>query len=43
MILHRWIVETDDKGRFPESDASLKASYQRWTDQAWSPEFNRVR
>ena len=42
-ILHRWIIETDDKGRFPETNAALKASFQRWRDQAWSPEFNRVR
>ena len=42
-ILHRWIVETDDRGRFPESDAALAASLQRWGEEAVAPEFDRVR
>ena len=42
-ILHRWIVETDDKGRFPESDEALKAVVDRWGDKAVCPEYNRVR
>ena len=41
--LHRWIVETDDRGRFPESDAALKAVLQRWGEKAVAPEYDRVR
>ena len=42
-ILHRWIVETDDQGRYPESDEALKAVVDRWGDRAVCPEYNRVR
>ncbi|MEX2580735.1 MAG: sulfatase [Verrucomicrobiales bacterium] len=41
--LHRWIVETDDQGRFPESDAALKAVLKRWGDKAVNQEYDRVR
>lgn len=42
-ILYRWIIETDDKGRFPESDASLEAVIDRWGDKAVNKEYERVR
>ncbi len=42
-ILHRWIVETNDQGRFPESDAALKAVLKRWGDRAVNKEYERVR
>ena len=42
-ILHRWLVETDDQGRFPESDAALRAVVQRWGQEAVDPEYDRVR
>ncbi len=42
-ILYRWIIETDDKGRFPESDAALKAVIDRWGDKAVNKEYDRVR
>lgn len=42
-ILHRWIIETDDKGRFPESNQALKAVIDRWGDKAVNKEYNRVR
>lgn len=42
-ILYRWILETDDKGRFPETDASLKAVIDRWGDKAVNKEYDRVR
>ena len=29
-ILNRWILETDDNGRFPESENALRAVIQRW-------------
>lgn len=41
--LYRWIIETDDKGRFPESNASLKAVIDRWGDKAVNKEYDRVR
>jgi arylsulfatase A-like enzyme len=41
--LHRWMVETDDKGGFPESDDALRAVVQRWGDDAVDPIFDRVR
>ena len=42
-ILHRWVVETDDRGRFPESDEALRAVLDRWGDDAVDPIYDRVR
>jgi len=42
-ILYRWIIETDDKGRFPESNKALKAVLDRWGDKAVNKEYDRVR
>ncbi len=42
-ILYRWILDTDDKGRFPESDDALRAVIDRWGDQAVNREYERVR
>jgi arylsulfatase A-like enzyme len=42
-ILHRWIVETDDQGRFPETDAALEAVLKRWGEKAVNKEYDRVR
>jgi arylsulfatase A-like enzyme len=41
--LDRWVVETDDRGQYPESDAALEAALQRWGDDAVNPEYDRVR
>ena len=41
--LHRWIVQTDDQGRFPESDAALRAVLKRWGAKAVNKEYERVR
>jgi arylsulfatase A-like enzyme len=41
--LHRWILETDDQGRFPESDAALRAALKRWGKKAVNKEYDRVR
>jgi hypothetical protein len=41
--LYRWILETDDKGRFPESDDALRAVLDRWGEQAVNREYDRVR
>lgn len=42
-ILYRWILETDDKGRFPESDEALEAVIDRWGDAAVNKEYDHVR
>lgn len=42
-ILYRWIIETDDKGRFPESNNALRAVIDRWGDDAVNKEYKRVR
>ncbi len=41
--LYRWIVETDDKGRFPETDNALEAVIDRWGEKAVNQEYQRVR
>jgi len=41
--LYEWIVETDDQGQYPESDAALKAVLKRWGEKAVNKEYNRVR
>lgn len=42
-LLDRWIVDTNDLGRFPESDEALRAALQRWGDKAVNVEYERVR
>ena len=42
-IYCKWIIETDDKGRFPETDEALKAVIDRWGDNAINKEYKRVR
>ena len=42
-LLYRWILETDDKGRFPETDEALKAVIDRWGEKAVNKEYDRVR
>ncbi|MCF7669556.1 MAG: sulfatase [Verrucomicrobia bacterium] len=42
-ILYKWIIETDDKGRFPETDEALKAVIDRWGEKAVNEEYKRVR
>ena len=42
-LLYKWIIETDDKGRFPESDEAMKAVIDRWGDKAVNKEYDRVR
>ena len=41
--LERWIEETGALGRFPESDAALRAALKRWGDKAVNVEYDRVR
>ncbi|QDT36849.1 sulfatase-like hydrolase/transferase [Stratiformator vulcanicus] len=42
-LLADWIEQTDDQGRYPESDDGLKATLQRWGKKAVNPEYDRVR
>jgi len=42
-ILYHWILDTNDKGRFPESDEALKAVLDRWGEKAVNKEYDRVR
>lgn len=42
-ILYKWIIETDDQGRFPEADEGLDATIQSWGDRAVNKEYKRVR
>ncbi len=42
-ILHAWIVESNDLGRFPEPPEALKAVVQRWGDKAVNPEYDQIR
>lgn len=42
-ILYKWILDTDDKGRYPETDDALRAVLDRWGVQAVNHEYKRVR
>ncbi len=42
-LLNRWILETNDKGRFPETNAALKAVIDRWGEKAVNKEYDRVK
>ena len=42
-LLYTWIIETDDKGRFPESNEALRAVVDRWGEQAVNKEYERVK
>ena len=41
-ILDRWILETDDKGQYPESAESLLQVLYGWHDRCVNPEFDAV-
>ncbi len=41
-ILAKWIIDTDDRGRFPESNDALKAVLDRWGEKAVNNEYKRV-
>ena len=42
-ILEIWIKETDDKGQYPESEASLRVVYKRWGDKCVNPEYDVIK
>lgn len=39
-ILERWIVDTDDKGQYPESEIGLQCVMKRWGDKCVNPEYD---
>jgi len=41
--LERWMVETDDKGRYPESPETLRSVLGRWKEKCVNPEYDAVR
>ncbi len=41
-ILDDWMKETDDKGQYPESDASLRDVIARWKDKCTNPEYDAL-
>ena len=42
--LDDWVKETDDKGQYPEDDANLRYTYERWGDEKCiNPEYDRFR
>lgn len=42
-ILNEWILETDDKGQYPETITSLKGVIKQWGDRAVNPEYDKAR
>ncbi len=42
-ILNDWIMETDDKGQYPENMESLRAVYKRLGERCVNPEFDKFK
>lgn len=42
-LLEEWILETDDKGQYPESDAAIRGVLKKYNDKAVNPEYDKVR
>jgi N-sulfoglucosamine sulfohydrolase len=42
-ILQDWIKNTDDKGQYPETVASLKGVLKKGGDRAVNPEYDKAR
>jgi len=43
MILDNWILESDDKGQYPEDAANLKYMYDWWGEKCVNPEYDCFR
>ena len=43
LILDNWILETDDKGHYPEGEEGLKLMLGIWGENAINPEYDRLR
>ena len=42
-ILDQWIIDTDDKGKYPESEENLKLMLGIWGKNAVNPEYDTLR
>ena len=42
-ILDNWVLKTDDKGQYPESDEGLKLMLGIWGNNAINPEYDYLR
>ncbi len=42
-ILNKWIIDTDDKGQYPESEEALSVVYERWGDRCVNPEYDTIK
>jgi arylsulfatase A-like enzyme len=42
-ILDDWIIQTDDKGQYPEDAANLKYMFDWWGEKCVNPEYDRFR
>lgn len=42
-ILNNWITKTDDKGQYPEGQASLGATKKRWKEKCVNPEYENLK
>jgi arylsulfatase A-like enzyme len=43
LILERWMSDTGDQGRRPESEAGLKAALERWGRRCVNPEYEPLK
>ncbi len=42
-VLEDWIIETDDKGQYPESDAEMLTQLQFWKQKCVNPEYDKYK
>ncbi len=42
-VLEQWIIDTDDKGQYPEDEENLKLMLGIWGDHAVNPEYQPLR
>lgn len=42
-ILNDWILETDDKGQYPETESALEAIYIKWGEKCVNPEYDNIK
>ncbi len=41
--LDNWVISTDDKGQYPESEQELQIIYDRWGERCVNKEYDRVK
>ncbi len=42
-ILNDWILETDDKGQYPETESALEAIYKKFGEKCVNPEYDNIK